>query len=57
MWHDDDTCEAVFEEFAVEGAHGEGGATYIGFVTFEGVFDGESVTGFGGVELRMTALV
>lgn len=45
------------QEFAAEGAHGEGGATYIGFVTFEGVFDGKSVTGFGGVELRMTALV
>ncbi len=45
------------QEFAVEGAHGEGGATYIGFVTFEGVFDGDSVTGFGGVELRMTALM
>ncbi|BCS26263.1 uncharacterized protein APUU_50974A [Aspergillus puulaauensis] len=45
------------QEFAAEGAHGAGGAIYIGFATFEGVFDGESVTGFGGVELRMTALV
>ncbi|KAL4787504.1 hypothetical protein BJX76DRAFT_6585 [Aspergillus varians] len=41
------------QEIAAEG----GGATYIGFVTFEGVFDEEAVSGFGGVELRRTALV
>ncbi|KAL4941755.1 hypothetical protein BDV06DRAFT_235886 [Aspergillus oleicola] len=45
------------QEFAVDGGAGEGGATYIGFVEFEGVFDGEEVRGFGGVELRLAALV
>ncbi|KAL4799068.1 hypothetical protein BDV19DRAFT_385748 [Aspergillus venezuelensis] len=45
------------QEFAVEGAGGQGGATYIGFAEVEGVFDGESVSGFGVAELRLAPLV
>ncbi|KAL4956789.1 hypothetical protein BDW69DRAFT_157799 [Aspergillus filifer] len=45
------------QEFASEGAEGQGGAIYIGFAEFEGVFDGESVSGFGVAEVRLAALV
>ncbi|KAL4970431.1 uncharacterized protein BDV14DRAFT_195122 [Aspergillus stella-maris] len=45
------------QEFAVEGAGGQGGATYIGFAEVEGVFDGESVSGYGVAELRLAPLV
>ncbi|KAL6237471.1 hypothetical protein BDW75DRAFT_238259 [Aspergillus navahoensis] len=36
---------------------GRGGASYFGFVTCEGVFDGVPVTGYGGVEIRFGSSV
>ncbi|KAL4997831.1 hypothetical protein BDV10DRAFT_81463 [Aspergillus recurvatus] len=42
------------QELAAEGG---GAATYMGFSTFEGVFDGEDVTGVGVAELRLAGIV